>query len=82
MGLEGKVERRADGSAVYTTVDGDMVDRIAFMFYGEETPTAEALYAANRELGEKGMVLTYGIKIYLPAVQKERPRKKTISLWD
>jgi phage tail protein X len=53
-------------SMTYTTVEGDMVDAIAFRQYGRTAKSTEAIYAANPNLADYGPVLPAGIEITLP----------------
>ncbi len=69
------------GQSIYVTADGDMVDAIAFAFYGTHEKTAEAVLDANRGLAAYGPVLPAGVTIILPAAPPAEP-KQTIELWD
>lgn len=59
---------RADGSALYTTVDGDMVDHICWRYYGRESAPTETVYDANPGLAAYGPVLPAGVAIVLPPI--------------
>lgn len=65
----------------YTTVDGDMVDAIAFKRFGASSGTAEAIYAANPGLAERGPILPAGVVINIP-VPLVKPRVVADRLWD
>ena len=78
-----KVERQADGSALYTTVDGDMVDHICWRHYGREWDTTEAVLDANPGLAARGAVLAHGVTIRLPIIAaKVATRRDSIRLFD
>ncbi len=61
-----EIEDIGNGQAIYVSQEGDMVDHIGFKYYGTHAGTAEAIYAANRELAEYGPVLPIGVSILLP----------------
>lgn len=63
-----------------TTVDGDMVDAIAFRRFGASA-NVEAIYEANRGLAERGPVLPAAVVIRIP-VPDVKPRTATQRLWD
>jgi len=73
---------RDDGSALYTTLAGDMVDHIAWRHYGTEFGTTEAILTANPHLAEQGLALPAGIVILLPADAKPVPKSIQRKLWD
>ncbi|MEE7478404.1 tail protein X [Methylobacterium hispanicum] len=78
-----KVERLPDGSARYTTIDGDMVDQICWLHYGREWETTEAVYVANAGLAARGPVLPAGVVIRLPLIAAPTAsRRDTIRLFD
>jgi len=74
--------QRADGSTVYTTVDGDVIDLIAFTFYGSHDRTSELLLEANPHILALDAVLPSEIEIVLPPDPPEPERISTLSLWD
>lgn len=76
------VTLRDDGSALYTTLDGDMVDHIAWRHYGTEFGTTEAILDANPNLAELGLSLPAGIAVFLPADAKPEPKVTKRKLWD
>lgn len=78
----GKTERRADGSVVYTTIEGDMLDMICFKHYGYENGSVEAVYAANRELAEQGTAFANGLQIVLPYIAQQKQERRIVTLWD
>lgn len=50
---------------IHTSKDGDMVDLIAFEYYGTEEGR-QVIYAANEGLADKGLELEAGIEIIIP----------------
>lgn len=75
------VVEKPDGTAVYETVDGDMVDQIARAFYGTHLGTAELLYERNQDLSLQPLVLGAGVRIVLPPYTPPEPPGQ-IKLWD
>ena len=76
-----KVTELPDGTAAYITNDGDMVDQIAYAYYGTHQLTAEAIYAANQDLSRQEIVLPAGVRIVLPRWETD-PTPGQIQLWD
>jgi len=66
MSLSG-VTWRDDGSATYTTIDGDMLDHICWRHYGQEWNRVETVLDANPGLADREPLLPAGITIVLPA---------------
>ncbi|EKT4441134.1 TPA: tail protein X [Stenotrophomonas maltophilia] len=67
----------------YNTRDGDVVDRIAYAHYGEQSPAIlRAVFDANPGLAARGPVLAAGLAITLPEVQRPAGERKGIALWD
>jgi len=57
----------------YQSKDGDLVDDIAYRFYGQTTGgEVEAVYAANNHLADYGPALPAGVIITLPDVTPKR----------
>jgi phage tail protein X len=52
-------------SAIHISKDGDMVDLIAFEYYGTEEGR-KAIYDANEGLANRGLVLEADIEIVIP----------------
>lgn len=77
-----KVNYEENGDITYTTIDGDMVDFIAFKHYGHHRKTAEAILDANPGLADRGVVLDAGVKVVLPELKVEPDTKEFITLWD
>lgn len=66
----------------YNTRDGDVVDRIAYAHYGEQSPAIlRAVFDANPGLAGRGPVLPAAIAITLPDVQRPATERKGVSLW-
>lgn len=73
----------ADGSAIYVTVDGDMVDLIAHVHYGSHLGNTERVYDANPGLSARGPVLPAGVVVKLPELPvKAATAKPFRRLWD
>ena len=70
-------------SEPYVTQQGDMVDAIAWRFYGFVAGAAEAILAANPGLADQPPVLPENLTIQLPDVAATAsPPKQTVNLWD
>lgn len=69
------------GGASYVTSQGDVLDLIAFSFYGTHERTTEALYNANRDLALVPQPYEEGLIILLPPPVAQKP-KAQIQLWD
>lgn len=65
----------------YRTIDGDMVDEIAFREYGATAGAVEAIYEANRDLAELGPVLPAGVVILLPSLTAQQKQTSRVKLW-
>lgn len=70
-----------NGDHAYTTSQGDMVDQIAFKFYGHHDGTYELVLNANPGLALKGPVLGEGLRIILPP-EPDRKVSRLVPLWD
>lgn len=67
----------------YLSRAGDVVDQIAWQYYGFYTASAEAVYRANRWLSRFPAVLPAGLLIILPVLQSSLILKnQTIELWN
>lgn len=80
-----KYQVASDGSAIYRTSDGDMIDQIAHDFYGKHAGNTEAVLNANRDLVDIGPILPAGLIVVLPAKASESSSSQTastVSLWD
>lgn len=72
----------ADGSTVYVTIDGDMVDDIANTYYGQHLGRTELIYANNPDLADLGPKLSAGVVIKLPQAPPASAPKPFRRLWD
>jgi len=73
----------ADGSAIYVTVDGDMVDLIARVHYGSHLGNTERIYDANPGLADRGPVLSAGVVVKLPELPAPAAAARPFrQLWD
>lgn len=77
-----RITTGSDGVAVYTTIDGDVVDLIAFVYYGQHDRHTEAILEANPGLAEMGEVLSAGVRIRLPRVAAQETPKPFRQLWN
>ncbi len=67
----------------YTTKSGDVVDEIAWNFYGTRAGlVVEQVLDANKGLAAAGPVLAAGIVINLPDISLPAATQGAISLWD
>jgi phage tail protein X len=57
----------------YITSEGDMVDAIAYEYYGTHTGTTVAIYEANPGLVDHGPQLPAGLTITLPDLPTPEP---------
>ncbi|THK38640.1 phage tail protein [Ensifer sp. MPMI2T] len=71
-----------DGSTVYVTIDGDMVDDIASSYYGHHLGKTELIYENNPGLAERGPKLPAGVVIKLPQITTQQTPKAFRRLWD
>jgi len=55
-----------DGGATYRTSDGDVLDMIAFNFYGAHDGTTALLYESNTGLAAVPQPYQAGLLIFLP----------------
>lgn len=72
----------ADGSIVYVTIDGDMVDQIARTYYGAHRENTERVYDVNPGLADLDMILPAGLVIKLPVVDTTPQATPFRRLWD
>jgi phage tail protein X len=77
-----RIVKAADGMDVYVTIDGDMVDAIAFARYGRHGSNTEAIYEANPGLAARGAVLPAGVAVRLPAIPQQETPAPIRRLWD
>lgn len=67
---------------IYTTVDGDVLDKICQQFYGKTAGITEQVLQCNPHLADQGAVYPAGIAIKLPIVNDSVVEKQTVQLWD
>ncbi|WP_419783732.1 tail protein X [Maridesulfovibrio sp.] len=65
---------------IYTTKDGDMLDRICWKYYGVESAVTDVL-EANPGLADLGPVLSAGVEITLPEIATPE-QDQGINIWD
>lgn len=66
----------------YVTVQGDMIDLVAFRAYGHHVGTAEVVLEANPHVAGLEDVLPAGTLLVLPDLPARATPKKKIRLWD
>jgi len=71
----------ADGDREYQTIDGDMLDLIAYLEYGISSQATEMLYDYNYRIADKPAQMSAGVKVLLPPYQPPRLRD-LIRIWD
>jgi phage tail protein X len=62
------VTEGARGSSIYRTDDDDMLDHVAWRFYGRDSGAAEIVIAANPHLLGHGPRLPAGLDVTLPPI--------------
>jgi len=68
---------------VYTSIQGDTLDKIVHDFYGDEQQYLEEILKKNRKIANLGDLLPAGTRIKLPYIALEsNSTKESISLWD
>lgn len=70
-----------DGTIRYFTAEGDVLDDIAFDFYGHHEGTTELLFESNPNLSWTEQPFGIGVLITLPPFE-EPPTPPQIELWD
>jgi phage tail protein X len=65
----------------YTTIDGDMLDLIAYREYGVSSKVTEVLYDKNYRIANLPIELPGGVVVELPPQTPPRVRD-VIRLWD
>lgn len=68
------------GVVTYRTMDGDVLDAIAYKHLGS-SEAVHALLHTNPGLAGIGAVLPAGLVVRIPQVVTSSPRKKTVRLW-
>lgn len=68
----------------YRTSEKDMLDRICWIYYGQQSGAIEAVLEANRTvaLADYGPILPSGVLITLPDLTSAEALIATVSLWD
>lgn len=64
---------------IVRTSDGDVLDAIVFVHYGDVTGAVELVLEANRHLAGMSVVLPAGIEIALPPLSQRN--KPVVRLW-
>lgn len=73
----------ADGTATYVTIDGDMVDAIAYAYFGfRHQGNTEAVLNANPGLANRGAILPAGVPIKLPSKSAAPATRPFRQLWE
>lgn len=81
--MKGQIITGADGSALYITVDGDMIDAIAHAYYGKHERNTEAILEANPDIADMDQpILPAGIVVTLPQARTDSQPKAFRKLWD
>jgi phage tail protein X len=66
----------------YLSREGDTLDFVAFLEYGQDVGIVEQVLAVNPHLAEYGARLPYGVAIALPDVGMVHPRTaQAVTLW-
>jgi phage tail protein X len=69
-------------TTTYTTKDGDVVDALAYSYYGTlDGRVVEQLLAANKGLSDYGPILPAGVVITLPDITTDSTNQ-AVRLWD
>ena len=66
---------------VYTTLAGDVLDRICWIYYGRYIGTTPVVMEANPLLRDQPVTLPGGIDIVLPEIVEEI-ETKLVRVWD
>jgi phage tail protein X len=67
---------------VYTTIEGDMLDLIAFREYGVSSKATEQLYDHNYRIADNPAEMPAGVDVELPRMTNLTPLRRIIRLWD
>lgn len=68
-------------SEIYIAKDGDMLDAIAWKYYGgAQSPATEYVLAANQGIADMGLKLSAGTRVILPDLPTP-DAKKIIKIW-
>ena len=63
---------------VYSTVEGDQIDKICFDEYGFISGAIEEVLNANPRLASMGPILPAGLSVLLPEIVKEEKKERRI----
>ena len=66
----------------YIARDGDVLDRICWLHYGQQGGAVEVVLAANPGLSGAGPILAAGRVIELPELPEPAQEIHTVRLWD
>lgn len=70
-------------ATTYTTADGDMLDEIAWKYYGTtDAGQVESILVANPNLADLGPVFAAGVIIVLPDASSAAQTTQGVKLWD
>lgn len=67
---------------IWITAEGDMVDAVCRLHYGDRPGAAEAVLDANPGLADRGPVLPAGVRIRLPDLEERPASSGAVRLWD
>ncbi|QTI81505.1 tail protein X (plasmid) [Roseomonas marmotae] len=68
-------------STIYKTKEGDVLDAVAFKFYGStDHRVVEQILEANRGLADYGEELPAGLEVVLPEIETPA-QKEGVRLW-
>lgn len=68
--------------ATHTTAGGEMIDLIAWGYYGQQIGTTEAVLAANPGLAARAQPLAPGLIIDLPVIAASSETTRPVKLHD
>ncbi|RBO90527.1 tail protein X [Pseudochrobactrum asaccharolyticum] len=80
--MKNRVVSSSTGESVYVTVDDDMLDDIAYVFYGSHAKNTELLIEANPHVLDLDLLLPAGTRIVLPRIAQPVSPKPFKQLWD
>ena len=66
----------------YRAKDGDTIDRICWLHYGQQAGAVETVLDANPGLADVGPTLPAGLVIELPDLPEPNREIETVRLWD
>lgn len=68
--------------ALYSTVDGDVLDDICLKYYGQTSDVVERVLDVNPLLADLGPIYSVGVIIELPDLPRFKIKKENVRLWD